>query len=1200
VAESLNPVDSSEQNPAQLKIIAGFFKFSTFLATHRLFASLGLVFLIGLLIPANLLAGSPADFKAAPKPAGVQPQNLANETGWITTTNMSQMRLAHTQTLMQNGKVLVTGGFYNAGPFTTTATAEIYDPATGKWRNVASMQVTRAYHTATLLPSGKVLVAGGLNISNGVTTNTAELFDPVTETWSSAGTFNQARQSATATLLNNGKVLIVGGYNSSNTGGLASANLYDPSTNSWSTTANLATARHDQTATLLQNGLVLVAGGISATSTPQNGTYPVNTELFDPDGNGGVGTWTATGDLTKGRSGHSATLLTDGRVLVAGGYNNYQLPNGSDSNLAGVEIYDPDLGTWTAGASLNTARSTHRAALLPDGEIIVVGGAISGTVSTATTEIYNPTGNSWTAGPSMSVGRSVHRTTLLPGGRLLVTGGTTYDGSQTTYLDSAELLDYNLGSWSVVTATTTARANATTTLLTNGKVLIAGGSNSGTTLNTAELYDPATQTFSPGGTLNTARRNHTATLLQNGKVLVAGGLSGDGTPLDSTELYDPDTNSWMAGENLLKPLSNHTATLLPSGQVLLAGGEDAGGPMKEVELFDPTHGTWSYTTPLGSARTSHTTTLLAGGKVLVVGGSAGSTILNTAEIYDPSNGTWSTTPTLNSPRAGHTATLLPGGQVLVAGGASSLTPVTKLSSAEIYDPSTNTWTATGNMAVTRQKAAAVLMQGGKVLVAGGDDAGTDSELYDPATSQWQPTANLNNTHAYQGMALLLTGQVLLTGDTSQAELYDAGLNFEEAWRPTIDTANTTLAPGEALELSGNGFKGLSEASGNSTNNSSSNYPLVQLSSLDNEQTFFVLPDPTSGWADTAFTGITQTINTLPPGYARLTIFSNGIPSLARIVLITGSASSTVITSAPNPSDFFQTVTFTATITTGQGQPTGAVNFMDGSTLLGTGYINDGNATFVTNTLSAGTHTIVAEYKGDLNFAGSISPGLDQQVNCTQVYTVYLAEDNGTNDCGTLTFALNQAATANVPVTITLTPATISLTEALPVITPTVKVTIAGTCTQANGRGLPGTKLIAGVGDIPVGLQLTSNMALTGVAISGFQDYQVELTGNNNTLTCDWLGTLDGLNSPANSAGGGLKISGSNNRLGIENTPSSGNLISGNAGTGLKIDNASTGNESFYTWIGVKSDGITSLKNLVSLKIDQGGQLKFGPGNRIHS
>ena len=207
-----------------------------------------------------------------------------------------------------------------------------------------------------------------------------------------------------------------------------------------------------------------------------------------------------------------------------------------------------------------------------------------------------------------------------------------------------------------------------------------------------------------------------------------------------------------------------------------------------------------------------------------------------------------------------------------------------------------------------------------------------------------------------------------------------------------------------------------------------------------------------------------------------------------------------------------------------------------------------------------------------------------------------SDDGGGTSCGTLSYALKQATIYAAPVTITL-PSQITFTGPMPVVTPTATITLAGICTDNNGRGTPGSKIIAGSGAGNNALNMTNNMVLSGVTVTGFSGYALNITGSNNTVSCSWLGTADGSTPAAN--GGGVRLAGSNNKLGLPNLPLSGNLISGNSGLGLQVENGSKNNTAYYNLIGYTADGSGSLRNGGGgVKVLSGGQLKFGLGNKV--
>ena len=355
------------------------------------------------------------------------------------------------------------------------------------------------------------------------------------------------------------------------------------------------------------------------------------------------GTFTATGSMTTARDEHTATLLTNGKVLIAGG-------TADPSIWASAEIYDPGTGTFAATGNMTTPRSWHTATLLPDGKVLIAGGRVHqanselATVTLASAELYDPDTGTFSATGNLTMARESHTATLLNNGTVLIAGGLQeLQQPSDIFLASAELYDPSTGIFTA-TGNMTGPWADTATLLANGKVLVTRDDNfTPLDVSSADLYDASIGTFTSAGYLNVNHTGPTATLVTNGKVLIAGGDGGDGSAggVVIAELYDPATGAFSTS-NMTVGREQDTATLLADGRVLIAGGI-AGG------IADPS-----------------------------IGGSA--------EIYDPSTGTFTPIGNMTAPRASHSATILSDGRVLIAGGYDERHFETILSSTELYTP----------------------------------------------------------------------------------------------------------------------------------------------------------------------------------------------------------------------------------------------------------------------------------------------------------------------------------------------------------------------------------------------------------------------------------------------------------------------------------------------------------------------------------
>ncbi len=328
------------------------------------------------------------------------------------------------------------------------------------------------------------------------------------------------------------------------------------------------------------------------------------------------------------------------------------------------------------------------------------------------------------------------------------------------------------------------RADHTSTLLKDGRVLIAGGMvENGVFLNAAELFDPATGRFSETGSMQSRRVGHSATLLPNGKVLIAGGLAGrvfEGGPgiVASTEIYDPQTGRFSAGPNLSTPRTGHAAVLLADKKVLIAGGADRDDhPLATAEIYDPAANRFTATASMHTPRIAREAVLLKDGRVLVAGGSNG----REAEIFDPKTATWQPTGEMTAIRIKHGATLLADGRVLLVGGAPDGGWHHQLRSAELFDPGTGKFVPAGEMEFPRFKFpdAVTPLKDWKVLISGG---AAEAEIYQVASGKFVRAGSVEGPHYFASATLLPDGRVLIAGGYGTADGRPNGpLSTQGAW-----------------------------------------------------------------------------------------------------------------------------------------------------------------------------------------------------------------------------------------------------------------------------------------------------------------------------------------------------------------------------------------------------------------------------------
>lgn len=383
-----------------------------------------------------------------------------------------------------------------------------------------------------------------------------------------------------------------------------------------------------------------------------------------------------------------------GRPPVAPGATACVVRIGWPETLSYPALLDP---TWTATTNtMSTTRAWHAAERLASGKVLLAGGAyMAGAATTyvASADLYDPTSKTFASTGAMTTARARHASVVLSDGKVLVSGGSNGAGG----LATAETYDPVGGTWTATSPMAADRTRHQAVLLSSGKVLVAGGAAAGVPVSTAELFDPATRSFSATGTMTMPRRDFQMFAIDGGKVLAAMGFANKwpDVTLTQAEAYEPLTGVWSAAGTSSPDRSLHAGAKLKDGRILVAGGYSVGysNNIQNASIFAPSTGTWSTTGSMSTRRQQFTMTTLDNGAVLVAGGvnadrdgSAPTTYFSTAELFTGSGFTSTSMPGMGFARYAHTATLLGDGSVLVAGGNSALGA---LGTAELFALSEN-------------------------------------------------------------------------------------------------------------------------------------------------------------------------------------------------------------------------------------------------------------------------------------------------------------------------------------------------------------------------------------------------------------------------------------------------------------------------------------------------------------------------------
>ncbi|HET9343426.1 MAG TPA: kelch repeat-containing protein [Candidatus Eremiobacteraceae bacterium] len=569
-----------------------------------------------------------------------------------------------------------------------------------------------------------------------------------------------------------------------------------------------------------------------------------------------TGTWTTTGSMHVARISPIAVTLPDGRVLVAGGFNN---PN----SFASAELWDPATGMWSRTGSMSVDRVGATLTVLQTGKVLVAGGETSQGV-TNRCELYDPSTGKWSRTGSMGTARMTHTATLMTDGRVLVVGGVGANSIMS--LSSTEIYNPATGRWRGASFMPVAREGHAASLMSNGDVMVTGGDPGfiTPTEGSVEVYDPAHNIWNLAGRMTSSRFFHTQITLRDGTIIVAGGAYGDEVaydPFPSTDRFDPSTGTWSAVGDMNVVIGGipkvsgrvfYTSALLGNGMVLAAGGigytHDAQTfrVLRSAELFDPATSLWTLTPDMQVERDEQAMVTLSDGRAMVIGGGTRRGATATAEIFtlgmmareaflpraplsarrsvrlpavtrsiervgdSPTIGSFALTGSLNVARAGAPATLLRNGKVLVEGCTQPFT--TGGASAELFDPATGKWSRTGSMHFGRCRHSAALLPDGRVLVVGGDAGNvwrSTAEIYDPSTGQWTVAGIMNSPRTLGALIPLGNGTFIAPAGASvgtiprdSADVYDPSTNTFTS-TPSLNISRyafgaTELADGRAL------------------------------------------------------------------------------------------------------------------------------------------------------------------------------------------------------------------------------------------------------------------------------------------------------------------------------------------------------------------------------------------------------------------
>ena len=784
------------------------------------------------------------------------------------------------------------------------------------------------------------------------------------------------RTSSTGVVMNPTTVVV--GQSSTATVTVTDSGSVPPGTaDTFQTTGAPITGRTGFTATLIADGAVLITGGTDANNNVLN-----TAEVF------AGGTFTATpGNLNTARTGAVAVLLPNARVLIAGGSSD-GTANGA---LNSAELLDPNTGTFVpTSTNMTAARFGATITLLNTGKVLISGGANSGGVLNSA-ELYDPATDTFTATGNLNAARAGASATLLGTGKVLVAGGSS-DGTANGALTSAEVFD-PAGNAGAGTFTSVAGTNPTlaagrwlpeAALLLSGKVLVAGGENSGGALTSADLYDPVADSFTPSAhSMSQARANGSAVALPSGMVLLAGG-----TTSQAVDLYDGDSDKFNTTGSLQQSDAGLVSTLLNNGQVLAVGLTTAATPASDAELYSPSFN------PLGTVvvTSSEATDGITGACTLTPSTSTASTCTSTVTPVNVATSPHTITGTYPADAVHSTSN---GTASLTVNKADTTTTVTSSVNPSVFGQSV-TFTATISPVAPgtgTPTGTVTFLDGGSPIgtgtLSGGIATFTTSAL---AVGNHTITTSYGGDGNFNGSTGSLTGNPQVVNKANTTTTVTSSVNPSVFGQSVTFTATVSaVAPGSGTATGTVTFLDGGSPIGTGT--------------------------LSGGIATFTTSALAVGNHTITTNYGGDGNFNGSTGSLTGNPQVVNKAdTSTTVTSSVNPSVFGQSVTFTATVSAvapGSGTPVGTVTFLDGGSPIGTGTLSGGVATFTTSALAVGNHTITTSYGGDGNFNGSTGSltGNPQVVNKADTSITVTSSLNPSTFGQSVTFTATVSAVA---------------------------------------------------------------------------------------------------------------------------------------------------------------------------------------------